>query len=376
MRSGLDIDDALAGSARAGRVNLLKLLLRPLRAMTARRAGLDLNLALQGGGAHGAFTWGVLDRLLEDTRVNIRAVSGASAGAVNAVALVDGFAAGGRAGARAKLDAVWHSVIDKARWGALGTMSDRSPTMMAFDIMTRVFTPAQLNPFAVNPLREILLAQIDFRRLRRAAAPDLYVAATDVATGTARIFSRREMTAKALLASACLPQLMQPVRIAGRVYWDGGFSSNPPLWPLLEGAGPDETLLVLLDPRTEPSVPATAPEIGARLSWFAFGQPLARELAAMERAQTTGTFGGLFRRRLRRHRLSFIEAGDAVAGLSRASKLLPERKLVLRLKEAGRAAAAAWLAQRFDGQRDAACAAPRPGAARTLANAVAARNAA
>jgi NTE family protein len=376
MRSGLDIEDALAGFARAGRVNPLKLLLRPLRAAIAgRRAGVDLNLALQGGGAHGAFTWGVLDRLLEDTRVNIRGVSGASAGAVNAVALVDGFAAGGRAGARAKLDAVWHSVIDKARWGALGTMSDRS-AMMAFDIMTRVFTPAQLNPFAVNPLREILLAQIDFRRVRRGAAPDLYVAATDVATGKARIFSRREMTAKALLASACLPQLMQPVRIAGRVYWDGGFSSNPPLWPLLEGAGPDETLLVLLDPRTEPSVPTTAPEIGARLSWLAFGQPLARELAAMERAQTTGAFGGLFRRRLRRHRLSFIEAGDAVAGLGRATKLVPERKLVLRLKEAGRAAAAAWIAQRFDGRRDAACAPPRPGAARTLANAIAARNAA
>ncbi len=346
--------------------NPLKRLLRPLRAaVAAQRGGIDVNLALQGGGAHGAFTWGVLDRLLEDSRVNIRAVSGASAGAVNAVALVDGFAAGGRAGARAKLDAVWHSVLDKARWGALGAMSDRSPTMMAFDLMTRVFTPAQLNPFAVNPLREILLAEVDFRRVRRAASIDLYVAATDVATGEARIFSRDEMTAKAVLASACLPQLMQPVRIAGRVYWDGGFSSNPPLWPLVEGSGTDETLLVLLNARTEPSVPATAPEIGARLSWLAFGQPLARELAAMERAQTTGMFGGLFRRRLRRHRLTFIEAGEAVAGLGRASKLLPERKLVLRLKEAGRVATEAWLARRFGGgcghakgaasERDAPC---------------------
>ena len=171
---------------------------------------------------------------------------------------------------------------------------------------------------------------------------------------------------------------MQPVRIAGRVYWDGGFSSNPPLWPLLEGdRGRTKRLLVLLDPRTEPSVPATAPEIGARLSWLAFGQPLARELAAMERARTTGAFGGLFRRRLRRHRLTFIEAGDAVAGLGRASKLMPERKLVLRLKEAGRAAGEAWLVQRFDGARDAARALPRPGAARAIgANAIAARSAA
>jgi NTE family protein len=180
---------------------------------------------------------------------------------------------------------------------------------------------------------------------------DLYVAATDVATGEARIFDRREMSAKAVLASACLPQLMRPVRIAGRVYWDGGLSSNPPLWPLVEGDGPEETLVVLLTPRTEPSVPATAPEIGARLSWLAFGQPLARELAAMERTRTTGTFGGVFRRRLRRHRLSFIEAGDAVAGLGRATRLLAERQLLLRLRAAGRDAADAWLARRFADRR-------------------------
>ena len=313
----------------------------------ARRDAIAINLALQGGGAHGAFTWGVLDRLLEDERVEIRAVSGASAGAFNAVALVDGFAAGGCAGARAKLDAVWHAVVAKARWGAFGAMADR-PAMMAFDVMTRVFAPAQLNPFAVDPLREILRAQIDFRRVRRASGIELYVAATDVATGEARIFDRREMSAKVMLASACLPQIMRPVRIAGRVYWDGGLSSNPPLWPLVEGGGPEETLAVLLSPREEPSVPATAPEIGARLSWLAFGQPLARELAAMERARTTGTFGGLFRRRLRRHRLSFIEAGDAVSGLGRASRIVPERQLLLRLKEAGRRAADAWLAQRFE----------------------------
>ena len=227
----------------------------------ARRDAVAINLALQGGGAHGAFTWGVLDRLLEDERVEIRAVSGASAGAFNAVALVDGFAAGGCAGARAELDAVWHAVVAKARWGAFGAMADR-PAMMAFDVMTRVFAPAQLNPFAVDPLREILRAQIDFRRVRRASGIELYVAATDVATGEARIFDRREMSAKVMLASACLPQIMRPVRIAGRVYWDGGLSSNPPLWPLVEGGGPEETLAVLLSPREEPSVPATAPEIG------------------------------------------------------------------------------------------------------------------
>jgi NTE family protein len=219
--------------------------------------------------------------------------------------------------------------------------------MMAFDVMTRLFAPAQLNPFAVNPLRDILRAQIDFRRVRRSAAIDLYVAATDVATGEAHIFRKHEMSAKAMLASSCLPQLMPPVQIAGRTYWDGGFSSNPPLWPLLEGGAADETLLVLLSPRIELSVPRSASEIGARLSWLAFGQPIQRELAALERAQTTGTFGGVFRRRLRRHRLSFIEAGSALAGLGRTTTLLPERQLLLRLKEAGRTAADQWLAGRF-----------------------------
>jgi NTE family protein len=353
MRSGLGKEQVSAGASSSGGVNRLKQMLRPLRAaIGARRDTIDINLALQGGGVHGAFTWGVLDRLLEDERIAIRACSGASAGAFNAVALADGLAAGGRAGARRTLDAVWQAVIDKARWESFGaTMPSRAAAMLAFDVMTRVFAPAQLNPFAVDPLRDILLAHIDFRRLRRAAPLELFVAATDVATGEARIFRRHEMSAKAVLASACLPQLMRPVRIAGRAYWDGGLSSNPPLWPLVEGTGPDETLAVLLVPRTEPAVPATAPEIGARMSWLAFGQPLARELAAMERTRVTGTFGGVFRRRLRRHRLSFIEAGDAVAGLDRASRLVAERRQVLRLREAGRAAAAAWLARRFE-QRD------------------------
>jgi NTE family protein len=374
MRSRFDTKNAPAS---ADRGNPLKQLLRPFRAaIGARRTGIDVNLALQGGGTHGAFTWGVLDRLLEDERVNIRAVSGASAGAFNAVALVDGFAAGGRAGARAKLDAVWHAVIDLARWGSLGAIADRSAAMVAFDVMTRVFAPAQLNPFAVNPLREILLAHIDFRRMRRASPIDLYVAATDVATGEARIFRRHEMSAKAVLASSCLPQLMRPVRIAGRVYWDGGLSANPPLWPLVEGSGPDETLVVLLVPRTESAVPATAPEIGARMSWLAFGQPLARELAAMERAQTTGTFGGLFRWRLRRHRLAFIEAGDAVKGLDRASRLVPERRLLLRLRESGRAAAEAWLAERFQEQPARATTAELSSSATPDQLAVSARNAA
>jgi NTE family protein len=323
-------------------------------ALPARRTGrsraaqIPLNLALQGGGAHGAFTWGALDRLLVDERIAIEAVSGASAGAVSAVALADGLAAGGREGARAKLAEIWHAIGEAA---PPGVVSDRAPAFVAWDLMTRLFSPAQMNPFALNPLREILRARIDFRRVRREAPLELHVAATDVETGAARVFRRSEISAKAVLASCCLPQLMPPVRIAGRFYWDGGFSANPPLWPLIKDAGADETLVVLVDHRRTPTVPATAPEIGARLSWLAFGQPLARELASIEQARAVAgpgvVFGGRARRRLLRHRFDFIEPAEALTGLDRASRLVPQRHILERLREAGRGAAEVWLAERF-----------------------------
>jgi NTE family protein len=318
----------------------------------ARDRRIAINLALQGGGAHGAFTWGVLNRLLEHDGVEIKAVSGASAGAVNAVALAAGLAEGGREGAREKLDEVWRAVVDAAPFGGV---SDRSPGFVAWDLMTRVFSPSQMNPFELNPLRRILLEKIDFRRVRREAPVELYLAATDVATGEARIFQRHEISPKAVLASACLPHLMAPVRIAGRFYWDGGFSANPPLWPLVEDAACDETLVVLVDPRTAATVPATAPEIGERLSWLAFGQPLTRELAAIERARTmagdAGLGGGRARRRLLRHQLSFLEPGEATEGLGRATRLVPQHHVLQRLKAAGRACAETWLAERLAAER-------------------------
>ena len=323
--------------------------------LAARRTATEpvpLNLALQGGGAHGAFTWGVLDRLLEEPRVSIDAISGASAGALNAVALADGLAVGGRAGARQRLADIWRAIGNAAP--VMG-LADGSPGLVAFDLMTRLFSPAQINPLAVNPLREILRSRVDFRRVRREAPVKLYIAATDVETGAARIFRRQETSIKVVLASCCLPQLMPPVRIAGRSYWDGGFSANPPLWPLIDEADADETLIVLLEPRIATTVPATAPQIKARLSWLAFGQPLARELAAIEQARAMAGVGAAVgkraRRRLLRHRLAFIEPGAALDGLGRASRLTPQPHLLERLQEAGRAAAEDWLAARFEARR-------------------------
>jgi NTE family protein len=330
----------------------LRRVFRPFRSAAERNGGrLRINLGLQGGGTHGAFTWGVLDRLLEDERVVIDAVSGASAGALNAVALTDGLASAGRAGARAKLDAVWNAVAAVGGPPALGVIADGRSAMLAFDLVTRLFAPTQINPYMINPLRDILLSHIDFRRVRRAAPIEMFIAATDVSSGLPRIFRRRDASAKVVLASACLPRLMPPVRIAGRLYWDGGFSANPPLWPLLEAEGPNETLVIALEPLRAPAAPATAAEIDERLAWLVFAQPLAQELAAIDRARlaaANGTaVGGQLRRRLRRHRFVFIEGGPFLAPLGRASRVFPDEQLLLRLKAAGRQAADAWLAGRF-----------------------------
>ena len=314
-------------------------------------ARVTLNLALQGGGAHGAFTWGVLDRLLEDERVAIGAVSGTSAGALNAVALIDGLAADGRAGARAKLDTVWSAVAQAGRTPTLAPSLDRESALRTIDVVTRLLAPNLLNPYQVNPLRDILRTHIDFRRVRRDSAIEAFVAATDISSGLARVFRRNELSTKVVLASTCLPRLMPPVRIAGRLYWDGGFSANPPLWPLLESRGSHETLVIALEPLDAGPVPATASEIDERLAWLMFAQPLAQELAIIGKAKrVAGALpfgGGRLRRRLRRHQFHFIEGGTFLAPLGRASRVFPDPSSLERLKAAGRDAADAWLAARF-----------------------------
>jgi NTE family protein len=197
-----------------------------------------INLALQGGGAHGAFTWGVLDRLLEDGRLSFDGVSGTSAGALNAVALAAGLSEGGFAGARSKLEKMWRAVSEAARYSPLRPLpfepklSEESAEVpvryVGFDLMTRLFSPYQLNPLDFNPVRKLLERTIDFRRLRRSAQVRLFVAATDVATGSARIFATKEISADAVLASATLPQLQRAVSIGDRHYWDGGYCPSSP----------------------------------------------------------------------------------------------------------------------------------------------------
>jgi NTE family protein len=195
-----------------------------------------ISLALQGGGSHGAFTWGVLDRLLEDERIALQGVSGASAGAINAALLASGLTEGGPEGARRKLGQFWQSIMT----------SLPNPAMQALLMLTRFLAPAQLNPLNLNPLREILAAQIDFERLRRECRLALFVAATEVGSGMPRIFRTSEITAEVLLASACLPSVHHAVEIEGKAYWDGGLTANPPLRPLIYECEARDLLLVRL----------------------------------------------------------------------------------------------------------------------------------
>jgi NTE family protein len=282
-----------------------------------------LNLALQGGGAHGAFTWGALDRLLEDERIAFEGVSGASAGAVNAVLLASGWLADGRAGARRALDAFW------GRLTALAATGSFSP---ALGLLTKNLSPYQFNPLDLNPLRALLAELVDFGAIRRADEPRLFVAATRVRTGACRIFRNRELSVEAVLASACLPQLHRAVEIDGEAYWDGGFSSNPPLLPLAEHCRARDLLLIQLSPSEVAELPVTAPDIRGRMSQIVFNAPLLHELRALELgARRTGV------------RLHRIDATAAVAPLGAESAGRPDRDLLLHLREEGRAAAAGWL---------------------------------
>jgi len=317
-----------------------------------RRRGLRLNLALQGGGAHGAFTWGVLDRLLDESDIDYGWISGTSAGAVNAVAFADGFAEGGRPGARDRLRAVWEAVIeagvpDLLRLNPFLYGMSRSPTMGQ---VASLFSPYDFNPLGFDPLRKLLAAQIDFERLRSFDGIDLLIAATDVATARPRLFRRREMSVEAVLASACLPQVHHAVEIDGRAYWDGGFSANPDLVTIAAESPVGDTLLVLLNPIEKAGAPRSAREIAADVSRVTFSQPLIRdvtEIAAHQADVRRPRWRGPRTRseRIAAHRFHLIEAGRHTNALPPESKMRPERALLSYLHNAGREEARRWLAR-------------------------------
>jgi NTE family protein len=320
-----------------------------------------VNLALQGGGAHGAFTWGVLDRLLEDERIGVEAISGTSAGAMNAVVLASGFEQGGRDGARAALRQFWRAVSRDGRMSPiqrglmdrfLGNWSlDKNPVYLAFDIATRFWSPYDFNPFNINPLRELLNEQVDFTAVRGCKSLQLFIAATNVRTGKGRVFRSDQITADVVMASACLPFLFQAVEIDGTPYWDGGYTGNPPLYPFFRTTGTGDVILVQTNPIVRNDTPQTAREILNRVNEITFNASLLSEFRAIgfmrrmiEGGLLRGWTGTSGTHKLRLHR---IAGNDELADLSLSSKFNIEWPFFLHLRDIGRVAADQFLAENF-----------------------------
>lgn len=311
-----------------------------------------VDLALQGGGSHGAFTWGVLDRLIEEPWLRIEAISGTSAGAMNAAVVVDGWMQGGAEGARAALDAYWRRVSRAAAFSPLQRSPldrlmgrwtlDTSPAYVVMDLMARVLSPYDLNPLGFNPLRTILTDSINFGQLARAPIR-LFITATNVRTGRGRIFRNAEITADVLLASACLPTMFQAIEIDGDPYWDGGYAGNPTLTPLVRESDAHDTILVQINPRERLGRPRTASEVLDRLNEISFNSPLMKELrmiALLRQVADPGHGEGARWAGMRTHRIM----SDALADFGASSKLNAEWEFLSLLKEEGRKSADAFLA--------------------------------
>jgi NTE family protein len=313
------------------------------------RRKIKINLALQGGGTHGAFTWGVLDRLLEEDDLDFGWVSASSAGAINAVALAAGLAAGGKASAREKLAQVWNAVHragvpDLLRLNPILFSMSRSAPLAQ---LATLWSPYEFNPLGFDPLRRLLNETVDFGAIRERSPVELLIAATEVATGEARLFRRDELSVDAVLASACLPTLHHAVVIDGVAYWDGGFSANPDLVTLAMESPVADTLIVQLSPLTREGLPTGSREIQAHVNRLTFNAPLIRDVEIIETAREA--MRGAVRsrisrlRRLALHRFHLVEAAPYTGVLGEDSKMNPDLALLHHLRDAGRAEAGKWL---------------------------------
>ena len=320
-----------------------------------------INLALQGGGAHGAFTWGVLDRLLEEEDIEIAAISGTSAGALNGAALKSGLIAGGRAGARENLDWLWTQVgavqdLRLTHWmhallpasGAVAGAIQNSVPFALGESWSRMFSPYSYGPFYRNPLQRIV-DRFDFGRVCAHTGPALYISATNVRSGKIRVFEYEEISTDVILASACLPTLFQAVEIhdsrTGRLeaFWDGGYTGNPALFPFFKPTLPDDIVIVNINPLYRPDVPVSAPEIQNRINEISFNSSLLRELRAVQFVKELIAAGRMPAGAMKDVLVHMISDDALMRELSVATKLVPTPLILGRLKEAGRAAATRFL---------------------------------
>ena len=318
---------------------------------TLTRKPVLVDIALQGGGSHGAFSWGVLDRLLEEPWLCIEGISGTSAGAMNAAVLVYGHQTGGVEGARAALAAFWRRVADSARFSPFqrGPMDillgrwtlDSSPMYVAMDLMSRLVSPYDVNPKGINPLRDILAEQIDFGVLAQSPI-NLFITATNVRTGRGKVFKNADITPDVLLASACLPTMFQAIEIDGEAYWDGGYSGNPTLSTLIRETKARDTILIPINPIERLPAPRTASEILNRLNEVSFNAVVLKELkmmALLRKVADPGDGEGRLWATMRVH----MVRNDVLNDLGASSKVLAEWAFFEYLHKEGRKAAETFL---------------------------------
>ena len=318
----------------------------------------SINLALQGGGAHGAFTWGVLDRLLEDGRIYIEAISGTSAGAMNAVIVADGLMRAGEDGARESLARFWKGVSDAARLSPIqrgpidvfmGNWSlDNSPSFILSDLLNRITSPYDVNPFNLNPLKDLLEREVDFDLVRSCDKIKIFVSATNVETGRVKVFNRHELTCEMVMASACLPFMFQAVEIDGTPYWDGGYMGNPVLFPFYNHSECDDIVIIQINPVERKGTPRTAREILNRVNEITFNSSLLKELRAIDFVRRLLDEGKLAPDDYRRLHVHVIEAQDQIMPLGASSKLNAEWAFLRHLFEIGREAAGVWIERCYE----------------------------
>lgn len=329
-----------------------------LQGESVRDGPKTIEVALQGGGSHGAYTWGVLDRLLEDDRVRIGAICGTSAGAMNAVVLADGLDRQGKQGARQALEDFWREVSRAARFSPLQRTPldhllgrwtlDASPGFIMFDLFSRLFSPYDLNPLNLNPLRDLIADLVDFDHVRHARGIKVFVAATNVRTGKLKVFRREEMTADMVMASACLPFLYQAVEIDGEAYWDGGYMGNPALFPLVDDPQSRDIVIVQINPIYRDEIPRRSADILNRLNEITFNASLIKELLSITYLKRLIDAEGLAKERHRSMFLHRISAEEELLPLSISSKLNAEWAFLQHLHDVGYAAASAWLDAHYE----------------------------
>lgn len=317
-----------------------------------------INLALQGGGSHGAFAWGVLDRLLEDDRLGVEGIVGTSAGAMNAAVTAHGLVLNGNHAARKSLRQFWDAV---ARLGDLSLVQpswmdqfmspgnmDYSPTWAMMDFALRTFSPYQFNPMNFHPLRDVLVEQVDFEKIRRSSRIKLFVCASNVRTNRLRVFDNSEISTDAVLASACLPFMFKAIEIDGEYYWDGGYMGNPPIFPLIYNCQSTDIVLIINNPVVIDEVPQDARAILDRINTLSFNSSLMREMRAIKFVNHLVDSGFDDNGRLKKIRLHCIDAEDQMKNLGVSSKLNAKPEFIEWLFELGRERGDSFLKEHFD----------------------------